>query len=299
MKLYKMKNILGKMCVLCGIVCSLNVQTATATPLDNLRDLFQGQRYTILYEESMEISNGYEYSPELKEQMRQAQQIRNRIRQSSVKNGKLQVDSDPMKKPRKYLITSDGTKKFRQDFLSGMGGLEEQWCYLLDNNQVLMYMYSNREKGKASRLKTINTLSDEEKPMFFYGGDAMQGAVRALFPELSKNASKRYNLDNVSIPGISREELYAQLEANERYRLVDSGITQEGLQYYDMESEASNEVHLDAIRFYFDDNTLVKIYHVVKSQSYMHKQTIQIHEISSTPNASYLVLPRELGKGKK
>lgn len=141
------------------------------------------------------------------------------------------------------------------------------------------------------------TKSVKDKKPVYYGTTGKKNQVTSTDKNIQ---AALMNGTSYADPVMTRL-LSAILPANQKgadmpvYRLVNSGWLPNGLNYEDYRSDSNNTI--EAIRYYFDGYTLVKIaaanYYTLPDGSIEgNKFIIKVKEFSSVPDTSYLSLPQ-------
>lgn len=243
---------------------------AEASNLDTYRNLLLKKTYTIRY---------VNVTPE--------ERVTNKDKVSMTGRNSLATKnvSQLTYKPLECVVTSDGKRKYEE---SGMKGLLT--CRLQNEKGTYVFTKIDEEALKADKPKSIlgkisysiwgkkkNEVSAQTTNKLAYllqgdsyGGEDMTRLLNAFLPNDKKSAD---------MP---------------TYEYVTEGWLPNGQNYVDYKSTESENV--EAVRYYFDGYTLVKIASAqIKTgkdgKSVARRNIIEIKEFSPTPSEEYLKLP--------
>lgn len=227
-----------------------------ASNLDTYRNLLINKKYTIKY---------VNITPE--------ERVTNRDKVTLVGNNTMKSGqvSKLLYKPLECVVVADGANRYEE---IGVNNLKT--CRLQNNNGTYFYTKYD-DAGKTSFWGTKkNTVTALPTNTIAY---AMQGDALG--------SGDMTRLLNAILPD------YMKSSDMPSYRYVNSGWLSNGLNYVDYKSDGRN---MEAIRYYFNGYTLVKIASAQfvyddKGQLQARRCIIKINEFSPTPAKKYLVLP--------
>ena len=229
---------------------------AEASNIDTYRDLLMSKKYTIKYEN---------VTPE--------ERITNKDKITLTGNNTMRTGniSRLMYKPLECVVVSDGTNRYEE---MGYDGFIS--CRLQNANGTYVFTKYNEGQGTAvwGIKKNMVVANQTNNVAYIMQGDAFGGNDMTRF----LNAILPDNLKSAEMPS---------------YRQVISGWLDNGLNYVDYRSDGRN---MEAIRYYFNGYTLVKISSAQfiyddKGQLQARRCIIKVNEFSPAPAKEYLSLP--------
>lgn len=251
-----MSNIMKVLLLSCITAGTVFSAIAEASNIDTYRDLLMSKKYTIKYEN---------ITPE--------ERITNKDKITLTGNNTMRTGniSRLMYKPLECVVVSDGTNRYEE---MGYDGFIS--CRLQNANGT--YVFTKYNEGQTTAvwgIKKNTVVANQTNNVAYimqgdaFGGNDMTRFLNAILPD---------NLKSAEMPS---------------YRQVNSGWLDNGLNYVDYRSDGRN---MEAIRYYFNGYTLVKISSAQfiyddKGQLQARRCIIKVNEFSPAPAKEYLSLP--------
>lgn len=275
-----MKGIIRKAACAALAVFSFGIATLSeAGNLDTYRNLLIRRTYKIRYEN-----------------ITPPPRVTNRDRAPFFGKSGLDAESNNLltNRPRVGLITAKGEDRYEEVVGNGPKG-PLYTCHLTKGDSDYFFTkwqeadewnYAGTVKdGKGQTRVKKNTVEAQERNILgamvngeSFGENDLSRLLGAILPDEYRSAEQP------------------------SYEPIDSGWLDNGLNYEDYSAETSDG--LNVIRYYFNQNTLVKIaeasYYMNEDGTYSGRRCIiKIHEFSSNPDVSVLRLPEGLQEKKK
>lgn len=240
----------------CVAVGSMFSTVVEASNLDTYRNLLINKKYTIKY---------VNVTPE--------ERITNKDKITLTGNNTMGTGSVSklMYKPVECVVVSDGSNRYEEIGFNGFVN-----CRLQNENGTYVYTkYKEGDKTSIWGTKKNTVMANPTNNVAYmlqgdaFGGNDMTRLLNAMLPD---------NLKSAEMPS---------------YKYVNSGWLSNGLNYVDYQSSGRN---MEAIRYYFNGYTLVKIASAQfiyddKGQLQARRCIIKVNEFSPTPAKEYLSLP--------
>lgn len=251
-----MKKLIKALAVTCLAAGTFACSLAEASNLDTYRNLLMNKRYTIKY---------VNITPE--------ERVTNRDKITLVGNNTMSTKTaSPLTyKPLECVVVADGNKRYEE-----VGINVFKTCRLQNENGTYIYTkYDDAGKMSiwGSKKNTVSAVPTNTVAYIMqgdaFGGSDMTRLLNAMLPDSIKSND---------MPS---------------YRYVNSGWLSNGLNYVDYKSSGRD---MEAIRYYFNGYTLVKI----ASAQFVYDNNgklqarrciIKINEFSPTPAKEYFNLP--------
>lgn len=260
------------------LVCLLSLtSTVQADQLDDLKKVIEEGHYTIEYdfkrEQSLDIK---------------------RDKGTVTKTGIESVYPESLQNESgSYLIVNDG-----ENFYVSSGDRSNSQLRL--GNKI--YFSATDTRGRnLSRVRAFHPNFNRLR----YGDDWFDTAIMALFPEkiTDENSITAWQKSGKAIGGSSETGIPKMYYV---YKRAGSGINEEGLTYFDLKAETDTDNRIDAIRYYFDGDRLVKIKMAVVGsygeylgdKKYAYNTSITIKNFSTIIDRS-LFTPPDMSASRK
>ena len=284
-----------------GIFCTMT-NFASADALDDCRDLLMSGNYSLRYEN---------VTPPTREAMNE---------KVLMYDGKLYNLTNPytLYKPVEGIVMAAGgnmyvetnsamnVQNFRitKEELATMDSLKGTFGYMVGSGLTKLYNPKKYEYASCTLKKNGETfvftrITSPDKVEYV---GHKKGKVEALKIKKGFKFGYKYDFGNDDVTKVLNAILPndTKIEGTITYKRVHSGTLPNGQYYVDLKAEqlAPNMI-FDAIRYYFQDDKLIKIeagqYYVTKTGKLDGTRTIiNIYEFNSHPDSKYFNLPKGL-----
>lgn len=224
-----------------------------------------------------------------------------------IENGKYTIEYEVKQdystdvKRDKGVVTKTGIEE--GSWLDALGSDTKTYLIVGDGeNFYIEDAYAHCQLKLGYKFYTFNKITDE-RLREFYGRDIESVDVEMFDPE--EHEEVRYGESDFAKAMLILFPEKAK-ENDSIYKRISSGVSNEGLTYFDFKSDQSRDDYIDAIRYYFDGDRLVKIKmatvgsygEYLGDKKYAYNTSITIKNFSTTIDRS-LFTPPDMSASRK